>query len=1115
MARNFNFNAVLKLQSSQFNKGIKEVQKSLKALGNTFKNLTFMMVGGLGFSKLTDNLKRTAAGLSNAKAVLKNVSTEMKANGIQVDHYGENLSWLRDLAEKYNQEQIGLINTFAQFTAAAKTCNISLDDQKTIFEALTRAAAGYHMSADNANQMMYAVTQMMSKGKVVAEELRRQLGNTLPGAFGLMAQALGVTNAELEEMMSKGEVLAQDALPKFAKVLNQITANMSFESLQNSLNKFKNEWTNFVESVNFERFYKGMVDAGTNGLRWISNNFNEILAQAKGFAVALGSLLGSVNLIGGGKTIIGKYNDAVKRDFNALLSSQNKIESQYKNLGGKLESVFSDKGKWFDFKSLEKSGFGLDEKDIKKMISYNKSILEAEKNARKLGIALLSNKGYDNLNKGTKALETFLMTQRASEGKFTELDLKVNKFARFSVKAGDAIAGIVKSANFWLAVLSVIAGVVTTIVTRYKQVKKEQEEINNLCKNYEEALYQAQHSESQELTELLQHRKTLQDQNKSLAEKKVALKRINEIMGREGKYAFDIKKSFDSTGNLINDKIIPAMDKWVEKMRKISELQFRFNTVNEKTAENIKLEQEYQRKVDAFNKDKKYNFQKAEWYFDSNGNIDESKFNNTSNQWANIKGAYTKQGAQIMEMANLRKRIEENKKVIEDAEGEISNLTTEIDGLNTTLTTGGGGGGGSETNLKGTLKGRLIDYLDEVKKLDNQFENGAVTLDEYRQEFEKLSESAYKDASAFDDLEQQLSKLNPTLRDAFDTAKRTTNQAKETAEWNKKNQAAVDRQNAWNGLNLNPSRKGRDTFFDYSKTDADILGEMADNADDYRDALKDLVKEIEDFQKEHGALDEQMQAAFDEILDKLDKAGNEAQTLRQKANIAQWKADVKELRKEVDAANLDKLRESLNGIQGLVSTMEGLKDAWETLSDDDSTFLDKLKAVVSSLSDMLGIYETLISIQEAYNNAKEASIALQKAEAAVQSDATLAALANAEANQMSANAEAKEAVAAAASSGAKMPFPYNLIAIAAGVGAVVAALSSLQKFANGGIVGGGSKSGDKTLIRANAGEVVLNAAQQRNLAGKLNMGGNVKFEIQGDRLVGVLRNYNKQVGGGH
>jgi len=69
-------------------------------------------------------------------------------------------------------------------------------------------------------------------------------------------------------------------------------------------------------------------------------------------------------------------------------------------------------------------------------------------------------------------------------------------------------------------------------------------------------------------------------------------------------------------------------------------------------------------------------------------------------------------------------------------------------------------------------------------------------------------------------------------------------------------------------------------------------------------------------------------------------------------------------------------------------------------------------------------------------------------------------------------AKSSEAIAGATASGAKMPFPLNLIAIAAGVAAVIAALATA--FADGGTVMGSSFHGDKVLARLNAGEMVLN-----------------------------------------
>ena len=122
-----------------------------------------------------------------------------------------------------------------------------------------------------------------------------------------------------------------------------------------------------------------------------------------------------------------------------------------------------------------------------------------------------------------------------------------------------------------------------------------------------------------------------------------------------------------------------------------------------------------------------------------------------------------------------------------------------------------------------------------------------------------------------------------------------------------------------------------------------------------------------------------------------------------------------------------------------------------------------------------------------------------------------------------ANSEAKttaaghEALAKAAKSGAGIGFPANIAAIAAGVAAVIAALSA---FATGGIVGGSGASttmGDNTLIRVNRGEMVLNNRQQarlfKMLDGGLSLnttsaGGTVDFRISGSNLYGSLKNYS-------
>ncbi|MDO5395655.1 MAG: phage tail tape measure protein [Bacteroidales bacterium] len=170
------------------------------------------------------------------------------------------------------------------------------------------------------------------------------------------------------------------------------------------------------------------------------------------------------------------------------------------------------------------------------------------------------------------------------------------------------------------------------------------------------------------------------------------------------------------------------------------------------------------------------------------------------------------------------------------------------------------------------------------------------------------------------------------------------------------------------------------------------------------------------------------------------------------------------------------------GIDSITQALEGNGNAWQKVTGIVDGFIqicDSLKAIVE-------IINMLSSAAKSHTAAKEAE-AITTAAATV---ATTADTAATEANTIAATAntaaKSGEAVAEATSSGAKLPFPMNLAAIAAGVAAVVGALAIVGSFATGGIVGGNSPNGDKLLVRVNSGEMILNRGQQQRLFALLN-----------------------------
>lgn len=159
------------------------------------------------------------------------------------------LDYLREVSDRLGQNFYQTAEAAKGFFAAGAGTAVEGDLQK-IFESVTEASTALDLSSDEYNRTLLALQQMISKGKVSAEELRQQLGEALPGAFQLFAQAAGVSTAELDKMLERGEV-GIDVLGKFADVLHnkyEKGANEAAQGLQAELNRLTMSWEDFKVS---------------------------------------------------------------------------------------------------------------------------------------------------------------------------------------------------------------------------------------------------------------------------------------------------------------------------------------------------------------------------------------------------------------------------------------------------------------------------------------------------------------------------------------------------------------------------------------------------------------------------------------------------------------------------------------------------------------------------------------------------------------------------------------------------------------------------------------------------------------------------------------------------
>lgn len=222
-----------------------------------------------------------ALGIYSGFQIAQEVFEQVKAiNGLNLalqqvtettELYNSSQAFLSDLAEEAGTDIFSLTRAYTKFLAAAKTTNLTLAQTNNIFRQVAKAGGVLGLTTDDINGAFRALEQILSKGKVQAEEIRGQLGERLPGAFQILAKSMELTTAELSKQLELGNVLSDEVLPGFARELEK-TYNLQLvervETLAASQTRLGNAWKQFLANVEggegaISRVFKSMLDGVT------------------------------------------------------------------------------------------------------------------------------------------------------------------------------------------------------------------------------------------------------------------------------------------------------------------------------------------------------------------------------------------------------------------------------------------------------------------------------------------------------------------------------------------------------------------------------------------------------------------------------------------------------------------------------------------------------------------------------------------------------------------------------------------------------------------------------------------------------------------------------------
>jgi tape measure domain-containing protein len=278
----------IKTGMEQAGQATKKVSKEVSDLEKQFTTLGGIIVGAFSVSALIDFGREVTRVTAQVQSLTIRMQDLTGSETLAVTKLQE----LRIIAEKLGLEFKGLTDSYVQFVSAAKASGMEVAKADKIFKSMSVAVAGSGVSADKAQRAMVALTQMIGKQKISAEELNNQLGEAMPAAIGIMAKSMGVGTKELFKMMEQGQVLSNEVLPKFAEEMEKAfggNAEKLADSLQANLNRLENAWTDLYLTVG----NTGLSGAGIKTLTLFVNGLENAFVSLQFAAATVQTLIGN------------------------------------------------------------------------------------------------------------------------------------------------------------------------------------------------------------------------------------------------------------------------------------------------------------------------------------------------------------------------------------------------------------------------------------------------------------------------------------------------------------------------------------------------------------------------------------------------------------------------------------------------------------------------------------------------------------------------------------------------------------------------------------------------------------------------------------------------------
>lgn len=224
--------------------------------------------------------------VGEAVGQLQSFRNTIKAISPTANEAAQSSQFILDVVDKYNVPLQSARDGFTKLYASMQPAGFNGGEIRDLFLGISQAAATFGMSADKVDRVNYAFAQMASKGQIMSEELKGQLGDVLPGAMSIFAEAAGFKGPKAIQDFSKA---LEDGAYKGGAMKTLLTnvgtlmreefgpgAEGAARTFQGSMNRMQNSLKLFYET--FEPVAVGFLNAVvmpmTSGIKTLTDGFN-------------------------------------------------------------------------------------------------------------------------------------------------------------------------------------------------------------------------------------------------------------------------------------------------------------------------------------------------------------------------------------------------------------------------------------------------------------------------------------------------------------------------------------------------------------------------------------------------------------------------------------------------------------------------------------------------------------------------------------------------------------------------------------------------------------------------------------------------------------------------